>query len=404
MFLGDRIVGGNSAYSKVGFQTCTRLANMGHTIAHIPMGRANKMGKYGFGKVLVYPSGDNYFGEDVALEHYVDFNADLLITIKETWAFNQIYKHAINFVPMAVVDHSPISSAITGRLENAFQAIAISRHAQKELRQQGIMSHYIPHGVDLDVYKPMDKAACRKKFYLDPDAFVVGIVAMNRARKMIPRMLRGFKRFLELNPKEKIQMMLWTKTIPRQVSEEVSTFGVADVGVHLIPEIVELKLTNSVHWPRWEDVEKIGGLPEIDPKGGWDMVSLLNCFDVQLLCSGGEGFGMTLIEQQAVGGSVITTNYAAGPEQVGVGYVVDYNDYVVMATPGIRYALASIDGMAEALTKVLNADREKLARKARKFAERYDWNVIMKDYWKPFLDKCEEELHPLISNGRLTSW
>lgn len=405
MFLGDRITGGTSAYSKIGFETCTRLANEGHAIAHIPMGRANKMGKYGFGNVLLYESGLDYFGEDVTLKHYESFKADMLVTIKETWVFNRIFKEAINFVPFAVVDHSPVSAAITSRLEYAFKIISISRHAQKELRRFNIMSDYIPHGVRCDLYKPLkNKAECRKQFFLDPDAFVVGIVAMNRVRKMIPRMLRGFKRFLELNPDQKIQMILFTKTIPRTIPEEVATFGVADAGVNLIPEIMELNLTQTVQWPKWEEIEEIGGLPEWDPQGGWDMVNLYNCLDVLLLCSGGEGFGLPLIEAQACGVPVVTTNYAAGPEQVGAGYTVKYDDYVIIVTPGTRYALASIDGMAEALTKVLNADRAKLAKKARKFAERYDWKLIINDYWKPFLSNCEEELQPLISNGKLSTW
>jgi len=60
--------------------------------------------------------------------------------------------------------------------------------------------------------------------------------------------------------------------------------------------------------------------------------------------------------------------------------------------------------MARALTKMLNTDREKLAKRARMFAQRQDWDRIMKDYWMPFLQDCEEELFPKISKGGLSSW
>ncbi|MBU1082586.1 MAG: hypothetical protein KKB59_19020, partial [Spirochaetes bacterium] len=147
LFMGDRITGGNSAYSKIGFETCTRLADMGHDVAHIPMGRANQMGKYGFSKVLLYTSGNDPFAEDVALNHYLDFNADLICSIKEPWVFNRIFRYSMNFVPMAIIDHSPVSSAITARLGTAFKVIAVSRFGQLELKRVGVDSEYIPHGV-----------------------------------------------------------------------------------------------------------------------------------------------------------------------------------------------------------------------------------------------------------------
>lgn len=328
----------------------------------------------------------------------------MLITVKEPWVFNNIFRWGINFVPMAVIDHSPVSTAITSRIGTAFKVIAISRFGQMELKRKNIESFYIPHGVRCDLYKPMNKAECKKLWYLDPGEFVVGIVAMNRSRKMIPRMLRGYKRFLELNPDMKSHLMLWTNIQPRAPNEEVA-MGVADVGVNLLPEIMDLGLAEPVRWTKWDEVQKMGGLPDYSKGGGWDMVSLYNCMDVLLHCTGGEGFGLPLIEAQACGVPVITTDYAAGPEQVGAGAIVRASDYVIINTPGTRYALADIDQMAEALTKMYNADREKLAKKARRFAERYDWSVIMEQYWKPFLSDCANELYPRIAKeGGSRTW
>jgi len=411
LVLGDRIFGASSAYSKIAYETCTRLADMGHQIAHIPVGRSNRMGNLPSGKVFIYTSGNDPFAEDVALNHYVDFKADMLVTVKEPWCFNHIFQTAMNFVPMAIIDHAPISGAMLARLRTPFKVIAISRFGQRELKRNKIDSFYIPHGVRTDIYKPLeDKGRCKKLWFMEPDDFVVGIVALNRARKMIPRMLRIYKRFLELNPDVKAHLFLWTKVIPDIYPEE-TTFGVADCGVNLLPEIMELGLgspPNDIRWLQpsdWDRLMRLGGIPDYDPAGGWDMVKLYNMMDVHLLCSGGEGFGMTLIEAQACGVPVITTNYAGGPEQVGAGITVPYSDYDVIATPGQRLALADIDKGAEALTKIYNADKQKLARRARTFTEKYDWNLIMKNYWEPFLDECELELFPkLMKEGGLTKW
>ena len=400
----DKITG-TSAYSKVTYELCTRTAKLGYAVAHVPMGRANRMGKQMYQGVLVYPSGENPWNEDVIVDAYIDWKADMLITLKEPWVFRHLHKWALNFVPYAIIDHSPVSPLITSKLHIAFRILVPSRFAQRELNQAGFSDRvrYVPHGVRTDLYKPLDKAECKKLFYLDPDSFVVGIVAMNRARKQIPRMLRGYKRFLELNPDVKSSLMLWTNVYPTRQPDEPST-GVADVGVNLLPEIAQLGLGEVVHWPNWKDIQRIGGLPEWDPATGWDMVHLYNAFDCLLFCTGGEGFGLPLLEAQAVGCPVVTTDYAAAPELVGAGYVVPVSDYIVINTPGTRYALADIDKMAEALTKIMNADPAKLARKARRFAERYEWNRIIDAYWKPFLEECEAELFPKISKEGVSTW
>jgi len=410
VILGDRIWG-TSGYSKVVFTTALKLKELGHEIAHIPMGTSMRGGNMNYHGVLIYPSGVDSFGEDVAVPHYVDFKADMLITVKDVWAFNHIFQWAINWVPLCPVDHSPISPSITSRLHTAFKVISISRFGQRELRHNGIDSVYIPHGIPTDVYRPLNrKAECRKVWFLDPDAFVVGIVALNRMRKMIPHMLRGYKRFIELNPDVKTHLMLWTvvkPTRPTAEEEEVVVPGISDIRINLLPEMVNIGLIDPkhdyVHFPEERLAQE--GIPEwLGETGGWDMVKLYNSFDALLLCSGGEGFGLPLYEAQSCGVPVITTDYAAGPEGVGAGLTVPAQDYIVASTPGTRYAIPSIDKMAEALTKIMNADPAKLAKRARRFAERYDWKIITEQYWKPFLQDAETELKPLIAKGGVKSW
>jgi len=398
---------GNSGYSRVMHNTCVGLKNLGCNIAHIPMGMTLRGGKLNYHGVLVYPGGNDPFGEDVAFEHYTDFKADMLITIKDVWVFNVIQKFSMNFCPMVPIDHTPVSPSITARLPAAFQVISISRFGQRELRQKGVDSTYIPHGVETDVYRPLErKADCRRMFFLEPDEFVVGIVALNRARKMIPRMLRGYKLFLDWNPDIKSHLMLWTDIQPERYAQEETPFpGVADVGVNLLPEIMELGLGEAIRWPDKKLIRE--GIPEWageDYRAGWDMVKLYNSFDVLFLCSGGEGFGLPLLEAQSCAIPCITSNIAAGPEVVGAGLTVPCSDYIIFNTPGSRYGLPDVDKMGEALSKIANADPSKLAKKARIFAERYSWENIMNEYWKAFLSKCSEELYPLVNAEGTTSW
>jgi D-inositol-3-phosphate glycosyltransferase len=311
---------------------------------------------------------------------------------------------AINWVPYAIIDHSPVSEVITSKLEAAFKVIAPSRHAQYELMQKKIDSTYIPHGGMASVFKPLDKSKCKKLWHLEEDEFVVLIVAMNRARKMIARQLQIYKRFLEMNPGIKSHLMLWTNVYPNTYPES-DNLGVADVGVSLLPEIMRLGLGEAVRWVDPKTYDK--GIPDWagdDYENGYDMVKLYNAADVILNCTGGEGVSMSLLEGQSCGKPVITTNYAGAPEHVGSGYTVPWHHYVILNTPGTRFALADIDAGAEALTKVLNGNREKMAERARKFALRFDWDRTIEQHWKPFLVSCQEELFPLLTKQGMTSW
>ena len=93
------------------YETCTRLADAGHQVAHIPMGMANRMGIQKFERgIWIYPSGNTPFGEDVAVKHYAQFKADMLITIKEPWCFSTLHNEAINYVPMCVVGETMVQS------------------------------------------------------------------------------------------------------------------------------------------------------------------------------------------------------------------------------------------------------------------------------------------------------
>ena len=181
--------------------------------------------------------------------------------------------------------------------------------------------------------------------------------------------------------------------------------GISDVGVELLPEIMQLGLGQAVQWPDRALIRR--GLPEWsgdDYVNGWDMVKLYGSANCVLLTSGGEGCGLPLLEGASCGVPGVTTDYAAGPEYVGPGLAVPWKDYVILNSMGTRYALADIDKTAEALASIMNADSKKLGRKCRTFAERYSYENVMAQHWKPFLDECELELKPRFVKGEVKTW
>lgn len=407
IFLTDRIWG-YSAYGKVTSYIIEQIRNE-HNIAHIPMSYSIRGEfKYG-GNVLLFESGKSPTSEDVAAEDFYNYNADILFSIKEPWIFDTLPREAIFYIPFAIIDHDPVSPHITSKLDTAFKVISISRFAQRQLNNSGIPSHYFPHGVPTDIFKPLEdekRQLSRKMMYLKEDEFVILMVQMNRVRKMIPHQLRGVKIFKENNPDIKFKVFLWTDIRSSKLPNmPMANTAMADYGVDLLPEIVNLNLGNEIMWPEAKLIEK--GVPEWageDYVGGWDMVKMNNAADVLLQATGGEGAGVPYLESQACGVTPIGTDYAAAPEYVGTGITVPYKDYVCIGTPGHRTAIPDEYKIAEALEKVANGDREKSSRRARAFALRFDWKTVVDRYFKPFLEECESELYPLITKDGVSSW
>jgi len=410
----DKITG-MSAYSRITREMCIRTHKLGHRVGHVPTGTANKLGHLERWGILIHHSGDDPFNEDVIIDYYAEWKADMLIVLKEPWLLRETHRWAINFVPFAIIDHSPVSPLITSRLQTAFKILCPSRFAMRELRQAGVEPsriYYMPHGVDTSKFKKLeDRAACRRLFGLKPDDYIIGIVAMNRSRKMIPQMMKGYKRFIENHRDLKnVHLFLWTNVYPTSGPTQ-PIMGVADVGVNLLSVMHNLGIASGPNDARWMDpnsfrkLMRLGGLKDYDPNPEEpDMVKLYNSLDVLLFTTGGECVGLPLLEAQACGKPVVAAEYAGAPEHVGAGLTVMPKDWVYLNTPGTKYALCSEDDIADALTKIYNADPRKLARRARSFAMRYDWSVIMSRYFEPFLKECEVELFPKITAKGVETW
>jgi len=127
-----------------------------------------------------------------------------------------------------------------------------------------------------------------RTFGLEPDDYIIGIVAMNRSRKMIPQMMKGYKRFLEMNPDIKnAHLFLWTNVYPTRGATQ-PIMGVADVGVNLLNEMHNLGIAAGPNDARWMDpngfskLMRLGGLKDWDPNPEEpSLVRLYNSFQTQ---------------------------------------------------------------------------------------------------------------------------
>jgi glycosyltransferase involved in cell wall biosynthesis len=106
---------------------------------------------------------------------------------------------------------------------------------------------------------------------------------------------------------------------------------------------------------------------------------------VLLSPSMGEGFGVPIVESQACGVPVITTDCSAMTELTEAGWRVD-GDRWYNAAHDAWFKLPFIRGIVAGLELAYEArGDEDLRRKAREFALGYDVDTVMHEFWQPAL-------------------
>ena len=123
------------------------------------------------------------------------------------------------------------------------------------------------------------------------------------------------------------------------------------------------------------------------------MADIYSTIDVLLMPSGGEGFGVPLIEAQACGTPVITTDFTAMSDLVGAGWKIPVVGK--QHTPMNSYwAVPDTDAILDALEEAYDLWKaEKLRKtmrdKAVAFAADFDFDIITEKYLIPLMEEIE---------------
>jgi glycosyltransferase involved in cell wall biosynthesis len=341
-----------------------------------------------FAGITVYPGEDWNRTVLQWANHHGRGEPVTVITLMDVWPLDrQIFATLEQQGRLACwcpVDHKPVPTQVLEFLETTKATpIAMSLFGQDELRNAGLDPLYVPHGVDTDMFKPRDRTEIREMWNIDPDAFVVGMVANNQGqalpRKAFSEAFAAFSLFREQH-EDAILYLHCEMSGFRQGIDLDRLITRSEIP----PEAI--KITDQV-------------LMEFGiPAGVMD--GLYNVFDVLLSPSYGEGFGVPIIEAQACGTPVIVTDWTAMPELCGAGWLVDGTIFDHPMAEAF-WKRPDVDGIVDALEKayVSRGDQE-IRDRARAFALDYDVNHVMAEYWIPALERIHapREVQPLKPN------
>lgn len=394
---------GNSPHVKSGYgvqiaMLADRLAELGHDVAvSSTYGQQGGSGVWSttHGKpVVCYPHGFDPNGNDsIHLHAAHHFGGDELggwiITLLDVWALTTPMLRNHNVAAWVPVDHFPAPKDVLSFFERSDAVpVVMSKYGERQLRDAGLDPVYVPLAVDTTMMRPTatlevngQTMTGRELLDIESDAFVVGMVAMNkgwaRDRKGFNEALRAFGVF-------------WTRHPEAVLYLHAEKFGGAE-GINLVELAAHAAV--PVHAIRYVDqyAYRLGVPAEM-------MAATYTAMDVLLAPSHGEGFCVPLIEAQACGVPVIATDFSAQPELVGAGWTVagqlewDPAQHASYVCPFTADVLDKLELAYEAAQDPVL--RQRTRDDAIAFAANYDADKVFEQHWRPFLATLEPAPEP----------
>ncbi len=330
-----------------------------------------------WGDIPLYPNNFGDYGDKSDKAWYDDFKADLLITLVDIWVLRNMPSE-MHWAPWMPVDHDPIPPLVLDAAKNCLgivKPIAMSKFGLKQLNDNDVDAYYIPHSVNTKLFVPNPEA--REKYrdrYHWEDKFVIGTIATNQVeRKNWNAGMQGVKIFESKHPGEVVYYMHTDLTDSK--------------GINLATLRKNLKMESYTFVPSITAMRK--GIPTET------MANTYQVMDCLLLPTKGEGFGIPLIEAQAVGVPIITTKCTAQTELMGGGWFIENLRPEWTAQSSWQFSCDPYE-IAEKLELAYQAKKSgemvEIGKKAREKAMEYDEDAIYNTYWPAVLADIERKM------------
>jgi glycosyltransferase involved in cell wall biosynthesis len=386
------LVSSNAPWSTSGYGNQTqlltsRLKDSGHNVA-ISCFFGLEGGAIDWNGVRCYPTDHSRFGalfvRDYAAHHFGgDDQNGLVLLLQDVWVLMQGIQNykGLKLAAWCPVDHDPAPPMVAQFLQQAdVQTIAMSRFGEQRLQSAGVDTvGYIPHAVDTTIFSPQrpQRNLIRAGLKLPADAFVVGMVAANQgfpSRKSFPQVFEAFAEFRRRH--NDAMLYLHADVLGRNHGVNLVELGKAC-------GIPETALATS------DQIMLHLGIPQELVAG------VFNAFDVLCMPSMGEGFGIPLIEAQACGIPVITTDWTAMAELCGAGWLVDGDRWFDSSQNSFQ-KVPRVSEILDALEEAYE-NAEGMGGKAREFAVGYDVETVYREQWVPMMEQLgrPREIAPL---------
>ena len=265
----------------------------------------------------------------------------------ELTRFKEKYPRDCKWIAYCPQDGDPPMNRWSYIYNMADQVVAMSKYGQDVFKKYYNMEvPYIWHGVDSSIFYPDEKPDNIK------NKFVVGNINRNQPRKQPVRTIQSFAKFAKDKDDVLLHMQMdWNDYFGWPIKYFVDLYGV----------------TNKCIKPGSVGMSRS------------DVAKCYNAWDLNVMATGGEGFGLAFAESMMCGVPNIACDYTTSKELVDDGWprprgkLVNYDlHWQKMDVAAVRRSLVDVDDMAKSFQEYYdNRDMlQKHSENAAKFAKK----------------------------------
>jgi glycosyltransferase involved in cell wall biosynthesis len=296
-------------------------------------------------------------------QHAKHFNPDLIITLGDIWVMDPNLLRELPVAHWLPGDCRPMSTADRNVAEaSGTQLIAMSKFGHERFKTAGFPAVYVPHGIDTTIFKPLDNLAELRQACGVEDQFIIGLNQANNdaIRKALPEQMLAFAKFSENHPDALMTMHTGVHQDGGQDLEAVAeSLGILD----------KIRIVDQYRYS--------SGMISASDLNEW-----YNVIDVLSATVYAEGFGLPIMEAQAAGTPVITTNASSMGEVNPLGLHVDGQPFWNGVHKG-WWISPNVSQIADAYEEAYQQRKAVNSAKLRRFARGYDFRKVSKAYMQP---------------------
>ena len=259
-----------------------------------------------------------FYAESI-IGHINHFKPDFFVALEDSFTLGEsnFNFQNVNFEPSKFVMYLPLDGGdpedgnggaipTTGLkvIRRADHIISMSKFTQAELKKEGFDSDMIWHGIDTNIFKPVNKDEQNKlkiKYGYHPDDFIVFTYFRNSMRKRPWRHLDALAKFLKDKPKAKGLLHVMNFKDPNS-----NLHDLVKRQLYYKYKIDFLKNNKMRFTP-----QSVG---HKQPMTDNEIAELIQMSDITYSMHSGEGFGLIAAESMACGKALVTTGYTTPKE------------------------------------------------------------------------------------------
>lgn len=341
----------------------------------------------------------------------LDFLPDIVCSIRDFWMdawidmspFRRFYKT----VMMPTVDGTPQHADWIDLYKSTDVVLTYNDWSLDLLRKEGggLINLYksAPPSADTNHFKFItDKKAHKTKFNIDPDTFIIGMVARNQRRKLFPDFADSFKILLsKLSLEQRSKTFMYWHTAHPDLGWDIPRY-IKNKGLSSKVLFSYVCQNCKFFMPSfYRDVRsvcpkcKTGNMIFPFAQNGInreELGAVMGLFDAYVQYVTNEGFGLPIVEAAFCGNPVFATNYSAMEDTLKKlgGFKIAPKLLIYECETGRKLAIPDNEDLANQLKQYIdkpesirNRDRNQIYNAAKKYYS--SWDDIAK-IWSEAID------------------